>query len=198
MGNQRRVRLIKVMVAAAVWVACLGFIAYNVVPSHLYWEAPDPARQARDTQALRAVLPVLEELRVTGYVNNGGGCHEIEYSGGAFSNRVEDSCLHFLTKPGEFTPVATAAYDRVTAALEGSRVWVRTLYAQSDADGKLTGYRFHLAGWLLSSYFTYIYEPGYTLPEDWPGKVTNTRIDSDWYYDRYDWLGTPAQGPSDQ
>lgn len=187
MGTHKRNRLIMVMLAAAVWVGCLGFVAYNLLPSHLYWGEPDSARQAWDTQALRAVLPVLEELRVTGF-DTRDGCKRIDYSSGLFSDQLLGACVDLEITRSSFTPEAESAFGRVSETLDGSRVWVTRVAAEFDAAGKLIRAEFDLNGWLLAGYYTYVFDPGYTLADGTGGDQRHKPIDSDWYYYSKDWI----------
>jgi hypothetical protein len=182
MGKQRRNRLLMVLLAAVVWVGAVFYVGYVLVPGHVYWGEPDPARQARDTQALRAVLPVLEELRVTDY-SNVDGCQSISSSTGEWSNPPE-GCYYYGPPPASFAPEDREAFDRVKGALDGSGVWVDSLSSvKIDTGGKLRSVQFNLSsGPFSETISSYVYDPGYSLPESSPYGATYRAIDSDWYF----------------
>ena len=182
MGKKRRNRLLMVLLAAAVFVGGISVVVYNLMPSHLYWDAPDAARQARDTQALRAVLPVLEELQVTEYSNT-YACHSITSSKGDWSKITEDCIGHDLAAPASFPPGAAAAYDTVRGAFDGSGVWVDSLVSvKFDSGVKLRSAEFNLTvGPFGGAIWSYVYEPGYVLPVS-KNNLTYRAIDSDWYF----------------
>jgi hypothetical protein len=189
-GANRRAQLARAMVVAVVAVASIAFCAIHgpIVPipnPHVYWGEPDEARQARDAQRLRAVLPVLEKLGVLEYENL-DWCRAISLPQGVWTDPAE-GCGEYMPMPAGDVPYARAAFAAFSDTLDHTGVWVNTIRLTVGAGGKITNAEFHLNGWLFADNYSYVYDPGYTLPEDMPNELVYKRIDSDWYYFWEDW-----------
>jgi hypothetical protein len=179
MANERLKRLIVVLLAGVVWTAGLMFVGYNV-PS--LSNVPNAEQMARDTAALRAVLPVLEEQRVTVY-NHAGWCDGITTNRGTWvAPDPQMDCYYDFPESGS-SPEAHTTFNRLSDALTATGVSIDVVRAEY-ASGKVSRASFGLPYSSIDmAYLTYYYAPGATLPTSYKGSHEFTRIDSDWYFE---------------
>lgn len=151
------------------------------------FEPPPPAeRMATEVSALEThVLPVVGELRASWYLRE-ITCGSIVWSRGAFTSDGR-GC-----EPGDgaarFDPPSRAAFDRVTGAIEASRVPVTRLYeATYDAEGRVVAAAFGRRGGGLRYVYRYLYSRA-GPPSAWTsplGPVTLTRIGATaWWFEQ--------------
>lgn len=146
---------------------------------------PSASQRRRDVSNLTQTFPVLEEYQVEAYRNQ-DWCKNIAYQRGKFSNTDRTTCNLFQGDPSEFDTQAQADFDTVAAAIAKSRVKLYYISGfQYDAQEKLIRAEFHLSGDF--NRYSYIYEPGYSLPEDLAYERHHTAIDENWYFVWEDW-----------
>jgi hypothetical protein len=162
-----------VVVAVTVILAGLR-IGADVLPEHFYWQQPDEAQMSRDAASLQSVLPGLQELGVTSFLDQ-RGCKAMDYALGSYSTGCGGAV--------SFTDQATADFGRVEAAFRNSGVWVwimnGTWGGQPD---RITHLEFDLAVTPWQSVdWQYVYDEGGSIPDS-SGEFTYTRIDAHWYF----------------
>jgi hypothetical protein len=140
-----------------------------------------PGKLAADAAALDAVVPLLEELRVTDFEAS-PYCRNIAYLRGAFGHLDQDGCLRAGTV--EFDEVALADHERLAAAIEASGVTTDRLREATYApDGELETAWFMLTEASIEENGDYLYDPSGSEPKrDVPGEQTFTRIDDAWWF----------------
>jgi hypothetical protein len=148
---------------------------------------PDANRQARDAAELAAVLPLIEDLGLTSYRNQ-DWCRNIAYSGGRFSDNLEDeTCRLFGLPRRPFTPEAQDALRRVESALAETSVDVYSVSVWKPDDAAPNGRtEFDVVGGVFDRW-RYVHAPGYRGLTNWPNEWVETAIDDDWYFVWEDW-----------
>ncbi len=182
---------LKVLMVVAIVAGGIVQVSWTVrtitgaIPSHLYWDEPDKVRIVRDVGALKAVLPLMEELQLASYRQN-DWCHELWYSGGAYW--TDPDCVAYGDPITPFPPEAEQVFERVQKALDASGVWVVSVSAEYGADGHLSWAEFDLnpAPWRFDRW-SYLYQTGFP-PESMPGEDVFTPIEPNWYYHWGDWM----------
>ncbi len=147
---------------------------------------PSVKRQSEEVAALQThVLPLVRDLQVTWYLNEGLGSGSIYWKQGNFtmdpSRAREDG-------DNVFDNVTEASYKRFTQAIRASGVPTnRLINAQFKADGTIRSASFKRSGGGIKFVYTYIYSPA-AKPAEWTsrlGPVVLTRVgDSDWWFEQ--------------
>ena len=145
---------------------------------------PSDAELKRAASALPAVLPAVFQAHVDSYLER-DHCRSLKFGLRAFSTDPETpTCNLFSERPQPFNAEADAAFDRIRAALADSGVnviGVNTYDLGNDGRPGAERVTFDVANpW--NARWSYVYEPGYTLPESDPVELVATRIDSSWYF----------------
>jgi len=147
---------------------------------------PSAQQQSEEVAALQThVLPLVKNLRVTWYLNEGLLGGSINWKRGAFSTdraRARDEGFQV------FDDETTRAYKQFADAISASGVACDRLNESRLADdGAVRFASFQRRGGGITYVFTYIYSPG-TRPPDWKstlGPVVLTRIgNSDWWFEQ--------------
>jgi hypothetical protein len=152
-----------------------GCTAFGTTP-------PDDERMARDVAGLEQAIPVLEELRVTGFTGE-SSCEYLIYERGTFIGDISGASCAAPTGTG-FDPPAEVDHGRVEGTLDASgadNVWLyRVTY---DDDGRMSGASFGLHGAPVYESYAYLYDPGGKEPkENFEGELEYTRITDDWWF----------------
>jgi hypothetical protein len=140
-----------------------------------------PSKLAADVAALDAVVPLLEELRVTDFEAS-PYCRNLAYRRGAFGHLAQDGCQRAGTV--EFDEVALADHGRLAEAIEASGVTTgRLREATYTPDGDLETAWFMLNDASIDENGDYLYDPTGAEPkDDVPGEQTFTRINDAWWF----------------
>ncbi len=118
---------------------------------------PQPNQMAADAGRLDALVPLLEELEVTGFEAS-PYCLNLEYARGAFGHLGQDGCAR--TGTVEFDAPALADHTRLAAAIDATGVATdRLRVATYAADGDLQTAWFALAEASISDNGDYLYDP---------------------------------------
>ncbi len=141
---------------------------------------------AQDTAALEEIFPVLEASEVTAFRYQ-DSCKVLSYTRGSFANPNESTCIYAATEtPEVFDIAAEDDLENIWQQVKSTRSGVYIISdIQFDAADKLIYGEFDCSGGFTRQ--RYVFDPGYTLPEDLPGERWHTRIDDDWYYINEDW-----------
>ena len=171
----------------------LAALAVALVAAAFFWfwysgavSPPSAKRQAKEVAALEShVLPLVENLRATWYLNEGSGSGSINWKRGNFTN---DPARARQDGDALFDNETEASYEQFAQAIRASGVPTNRLRdAQFAADGTLRSASFQRRGGGLKFVFTYIYSPE-AKPAEWKsnlGPVVLTRIgDSDWWFEQ--------------
>jgi hypothetical protein len=136
---------------------------------------------ATEVQAMEQIVPLLEELEVTGYIRE-DDCTWVTYARGGFFEGGEDC------QPGNSVPfddVARADYQRLTDAIEAAGAPIHRLNeATYEADGQLRTAVFLHSARPFPDQWEYIYDPGGELPKDdgGPLEAVHTQVDARWWF----------------
>lgn len=142
---------------------------------------PSAPERSNAAAALSAAIPALSDAGVANY-RNLGWCRNINYRRGAFSDNSDDSACNLFSGPASsFDATATSDFEAVRAALEQSGIKVLGVDLFDVAGASGARMIFDVAGG-SSERWSYVYEPGYTLPKDTPTEWVATPIDKDWYF----------------
>ena len=144
------------------------------------------ADHVRDTSALQRIFVDLEAQQVKAYRNQ-GWCQVLSYAGGQFANTNTGTCVWLADGPTKpFSAIARTDLGKMRKSIRSTGTGVIIISKASyDTSGKLNHAEFHWGrGFSRNSY---VYDPGYTLPEDIPHERWCTAIDKNWYYKREDW-----------
>ncbi len=141
--------------------------------------------QRSDTARLPGCFPVLERLGVRAFRDQ-DWCQNILYRDGAFSKSSHPStCDLFQEQAVAFTDQALRDFQQVASAVRATGVEVYWLNTQLDEEGRVIQAEFALSG---LGRRTYVYQPAYgKLPDNLPGELEHTAVDSDWYLVEEDW-----------
>ena len=142
---------------------------------------PDPAQMAAEAGRLEQVLPLLEELGVTGFTAE-DGCAWVIYARGGFFDGGE-SCQP--GGAGPFDDIARADHARLLEAIEAAGAPTRRLLnATIGSDGRLSAALFLHSAHPFPSYWTYLYDPGNVEPKVDGGRleVRHTRVNAGWWF----------------
>ena len=147
---------------------------------------PSAQQQSEEVAALQShVLPVVKDLGVTWYLNEGLADGSISWKRGKFTKDPErareDGVKVFDTE-------TEAAFEQVAQAIRASGVPTnRLVEAHFADDGTLRFASFRRGGGGIEFVFTYLYSPG-AKPPEWSSKlgpVVLTKVgDSDWWFEQ--------------
>lgn len=143
---------------------------------------PSAQQQSEEVVALQAhVLPLVQELGVTHYLNEGFRGGSLNWKRGNYSIGRDDQYQMF-------DDATSTAYKQLGQAISESGVATNRLYeAQFMEDGTLGLASFRRRGGGIKYIFKYIYSPG-ARPPEWTsalGPVILTRIgNSDWWFEQ--------------
>jgi hypothetical protein len=140
-----------------------------------------PSKLAADVAALDAVVPLLEELRVTDFEAS-PYCLNLAYVRGAFGHLAQDGCQRAGTV--EFDALALDDHARLAAAIEASGIATDRLRVATYApDGALETAWFMLTDASIEENGEYLYDPTDAEPkQDVPNELTFTRINDAWWF----------------
>jgi len=141
-----------------------------------------PADTRSDIVArLDEVRPAVDAMELLAY-RNLRWCRNIVYAHGAFSSDPSDStCNLFEEQPVDFDAQATADFDALVQRLSDAGVDVSAIRRRPASAQEGDRLRFTIGQ------STFVYSPGYTLPESDRGELEFFAIDADWYYYWQDW-----------
>ena len=143
-------------------------------------QQPSPQQMAAEVARLDALVPVLENLRVTDFENS-VFCRNLAYARGAFGNLAEDGCEREGT--GQFDEAALADHARVAQAIAATGVTTdRMQDVTYDAEGSLETARIRLVEASVAENWEYLYDPTGVAPKQNSDSQTFTRIASDWWF----------------
>jgi len=168
--------------------ALVGIVALVAAACSAAPEAqPPPPEPHEITAALTEAMTVLEPDQVT-MLRTGDRRRRIEYRRGAFASASAEHCSYEMNPCRALDDDAAADIDRIAAALDVGRTDFagvdRVIYS---SDGAVMQAEFHY--YYLFGSEVFIYEPGYHLPPDEPGRErVYTAIDQNWYLATVDWL----------
>jgi hypothetical protein len=142
---------------------------------------PQPDQMPADVARLEAVLPLLEELRVTDFEDS-PYCLNLGYGRGAFGHLAQDGCARAGTV--EFDAAALGDHARVAEAIDASGVTTdRLRTATYTPDGDLETAWFALTDASIDDNRDYLYDPSGVEPKvDVPDALRFTRIDGAWWF----------------
>lgn len=141
-----------------------------------------PANQmAADVGRLDAVLPILEELRVTDFEAS-PFCRNLAYARGVYADLAQDGCARDGSI--QFDEVAANDHARLVTAIDATTVATdRIRVATYAPDGDLETAWFALTEASITDNGDYLYDPTGVEPKvDVPDLQTFTRIDGDWWF----------------
>lgn len=143
---------------------------------------PSEETRAGDVAQLEAnVLPVVDELDVRFYLDEGSTCNSILYPRGEFRDG-DDSCGSPTESYGPFDATVRGDFDRISAAIEASGVNAHRFDAYVTGDGVLTSIRFPLEDRSIEWNWVYLYDPSNTVSKDQrPKAPTYQQINDKWW-----------------
>jgi len=138
---------------------------------------------AAQTTALTAVIAEVDALGVTDWRDD-DWCRDFVYRGGHFMRSDDpEACSPLDAAAQPFNAAAQADFDRIDQALREAHVPIREVYRASLPSDELI---FDLRAGSFDR-FSYVYDPGYSMPETIEGEWIPTAIDADWYFVWEDW-----------
>jgi hypothetical protein len=173
-----RIGVVGLLVPAALAGCVMGF--GDTKPPSAETQAAEVARLQAD------VVPVVDELDVTFYLNEGKSCHGIVYRRGEFRDG-DDSCGTPSEQYGRFDAQVRADFDRISAAIKRSEVNTYRFDALLTGDGALEKVTFPRTDSSWQWNWTYLYDPGNTVDksktqgEPTLSKPTYTKINDSWW-----------------
>ena len=184
--NEKRVRVRR----AGVVTLFLAVLAIVFVAGAFWYQGltsrPSLRRQSEEVAALEThVLPLVQDLKATWYLDEGVGSRSIYWKRGKFTKdpvRARQDGDELFDKETE------DSFEQFSQAIRASGVPTNRLREATFADdGTLRTASFKRRGGGLEFVFTYIYSPA-AKPEEWTsrlGPVVLTRIgDSDWWFEQ--------------
>lgn len=155
-----------------------------------------PAKADVDVAHIAAAFPTIERLSAVVYMHDPGNdsdadCEYFEYGRGAFTSKPEDEFCRVFDYEGRhegggdegpvpvpFDDQALADLATLKSALAEDGLALDYMNVVLAPDGSVAGD----SNFWFDRCVTYWYQPGWTtLPEDDPGKLVSTAIDSNWY-----------------
>ena len=146
----------------------------------------DASDYGKDIAALEEIFPLLEADKVAAFRYQ-DWCKVLSYTRGSFANTTQSTCTYLApTTPKAFDTTAENDLRHIWENVKstGSGVYVIS-DIRFDASGKLVYAEFDCSRDFVRQ--RYVFDPGYTLPADWPNERWHTRINADWYYIHEDW-----------
>jgi hypothetical protein len=143
-------------------------------------QRPTPQQMAADVARLDAVVPVLEDLRVTDFEDS-AFCRNLAYARGAFGNLAQEGCEREGT--GQFDEAALADHARVALAIAATGVTTdRMQDVTYDAEGSLETARIRLVEASVTENWEYLYDPTGVVPKQNVDGQAFSRIAPDWWF----------------
>jgi hypothetical protein len=144
---------------------------------------PSERQRADDVAQLeRWVVPVVEELDVRFYLDEGVTCHAVLYSRGEF-REGDGSCGSPTESYGPFDAVVRKDFDRISAAIKASGVKTLRFDASVNAAGALTHVSFRIIDRSIEWNWFYLFDPTNAVPKG--GQASNApryqRINERWW-----------------
>ncbi|HZM75227.1 MAG TPA: hypothetical protein VFC19_05845 [Candidatus Limnocylindrales bacterium] len=150
-------------------------------------EPPPTQTQADEVARLQAhVVPVVDELKVLFYLDEGSSCNAILYSSGEFRDG-DDSCGSPTERYGQFDSRVRGDFDRIDAAIGTSKVPTHRFDATFTTGGALREVTFPREDSSWQWNWSYLYDPGDTVAKDLQpgdpkvGVPKYRRINEDWW-----------------
>lgn len=142
---------------------------------------PSEEKRADDVAQLEAhVLPVVDELDVRFYLDEGSSCNSILYPRGEFRDG-DDSCGSPTETYGPFDATVRSDFDRISAAIEASGVDAHRFDASVTADGVLTYASFPLEDSSIQWNWDYLYDPSNTVSKGQRPNAPTYQINDNWW-----------------
>jgi hypothetical protein len=146
-----------------------------------------PADKRSDIVArLDEVRPAVDGMELQEYTNL-RWCRNLVYAHGAFSSDPDNpdpdnsTCNLFEEQPVDFDAQATADFAALEQRLSDVGVNVDRIWRRPASEQEGDRLRFTIGQ------STFVYSPGYVLPESDPGEQEFFAIDADWYYYWQEW-----------
>jgi hypothetical protein len=137
-----------------------------------------------DTKQLAQTFPNLERLLVQEF-RDGRGCKVVHYSRGWFADPLE--CAPFRKPAKHFDIQAKTVFELLRSALRSARVPIDTIEAEYSLDNKVLSAVFWL-NCTLGCNLRYTYYTGAnSQPDEVPGEIWHTRVNTNWYLTDEDW-----------
>lgn len=138
-------------------------------------------------EALAEATSSLSPLGVTQF-RDLTGCRLITYARGSFATDGSNPACNPTSAPAvPFDAQADQDYAMVRFILNSSGLTIRTLMTYPDgAAGGVPSRVFDVAN-PSNENWSFVYQPGYVLPEVVPGESEPQSIDEDWYFIWQDW-----------
>lgn len=145
-------------------------------------EPSEQTRAADVAELERLVVPVVEELGVRLYLDEGRSCHSLLYSRGEYRDG-DDSCGSPTESYGPFDAVVRRDFDRIRAAIEATAVGTFRFDASINADGSLTRVSFRLVDRSIQWNRFYLFDPTNAIPKSdrAPNAPRYQRINERWW-----------------
>ena len=162
-------------------IAIVGLLAL-ALPVGCAHKPPSAQTQAEEVARLEAhVVPVVDELEVRRYLDEGPSRNAILYPPGEFQDG--DDGNGSPTEPYRpFDARVRSDFDRIHAAIEASDVDTHRFDASFTAEGALrtVSFRHEESDWNWN--WVYLYDPNDTIAKDLArGAPTYTQINGDWW-----------------
>jgi hypothetical protein len=145
---------------------------------------PHLRNKEEDTRKLAQSFPALERLQVREFRSD-SDCNVIYYSRGWFADPLK--CAPFLKPAKPFDAQAKTDFELLKSALSSARVPIDTIEADFSLDNKVLTATY----WLdctLGCNLRYTYLAGANRqPDEVPGEIWHTRINTNWYLTDEDW-----------
>jgi hypothetical protein len=122
------------------------------------------AVRVTEVEQLRGLYPLLEQLQVTQFRDN-GACKYMAYARGEFTTQPsEPSCTHWDSRIGQaFDPQVVGDADRLAVALRATGVAIVNLeFVESDEGGHIKSAEFDLEGG--SQRLAYVFDKAGDVP----------------------------------
>ncbi len=141
---------------------------------------PSAQRRPDDVARLAAeVLPVIDELDVSTYLDEGSMCRWLVHPRGDFR---EGGCATSAERFSAFDDTARADFDRVTAAMRASGVDTHRFEASISSAGAVGDARFWLEDSSIQWNWFYLYDPQDAITKNrHEGKPSYERISDGWW-----------------
>lgn len=173
-----KMKVVKIMISVACLVSL--FVAMALLEDCSGSEG-HTSDHLENTRALQKAFPILEADQVTAFRYQ-DWCKVISYSRGSFANSTEATCVFMVVEtPNPFDAEAEIDLDRIWKEVRSTRSGVFIISEiRYNPTGKLIRGEFDCSSGFVRS--RYVFDPGYTLPDDLPGERLHTKINAEWYH----------------